>query len=88
MSPQGQDAADNGSPQPGLAVLKRKASVVHTFKAVFWSFFGVRRHNDYQQDIAQLNPLHVAIAGIVAAAAFVAVLILTVRWVISSGVAT
>ena len=48
-------------------------------RAVFWSFFGVRKRRDYEQDSAQLNPVHIVVAGLIAAAMFVAVLILIVR---------
>ena len=44
------------------------------FKAVFWSFFGVRKRSDYEADSARLRPQHVIAAGIVTAAAFVLVL--------------
>ena len=57
-------------------------------KAVAWSFFGVRRRADYAKDVDQLNPMHVVIAGIIGAALFVLLLVLLVRWVIGSGVAT
>ena len=65
----------------------RKASPLQTMKAVAWSFFGVRRSADYERDVSQLNPVHVIIAGIIGAAIFVGVLVLVVRWVVSSGVA-
>jgi len=72
---------------PG-AVTARKGSWLRTAKAVAWSFFGIRRRADYAKDVEQLNPIHVVIAGIVGAALFVVVLVLLVRWVVSSGVAT
>jgi hypothetical protein len=52
-------------------------------KAVFWSFFGVRKKRDYESDAAQLNPVHVIIAGVIGAAVFVAVLILIVKMVVA-----
>ena len=54
-----------------------------TMKAVFWSFFGVRRRKDYEQDAAQLNPVHVIIAGLIGAALFIAVLVMIVRLVVA-----
>jgi Protein of unknown function (DUF2970) len=65
----------------------RRGSFGRTFKAVAWSFFGVRKSAEYEKDMAQLNPLHVIVAGVVAAAVFVLALVLLVKWVISSGVA-
>jgi hypothetical protein len=67
--------------------VNRKGSFVQTAKAVAWSFFGVRRSKDHANDMAKLNPVHVVIAGVLGAALFVLMLVLLVRWVISSGVA-
>ena len=68
--------------------LHRKGSLWRTLGAVGWSFFGVRKARDLERDAAQLNPLHVVIAGVAVAALFVALLIVLVNWVIASGVAT
>lgn len=78
MSEPGQDLKD---------AVARKASLRQTVSAVAWSFFGVRRGRDHEQDMAKLNPVHVVIAGVLGAALFVLMLVLLVRWVISSGVA-
>jgi Protein of unknown function (DUF2970) len=67
--------------------VSRPASVLQTFRAVAWSFFGVRRSADHAQDVQKLNPVHVIIAGVVSAAMFVLALVFLVRWVIGSGVA-
>lgn len=47
----------------------------------------MRRGRDHENDMAKLNPVHVVIAGVLGAALFVLMLVLLVRWVISSGVA-
>jgi hypothetical protein len=60
----------------------RKGSFLQSFKAVAWSFFGVRQASEYEKDVSQLNPVHVIIAGIVAALIFIGVLIAVVRWVV------
>jgi hypothetical protein len=65
----------------------RPASPLQTFKAVAWSFFGVRRSAGHAQDMQKLNPVHVIAAGVAGAALFVLVLVLLVRWVIGSGIA-
>jgi hypothetical protein len=62
---------------------QRKASFVATVKAVLWSFFGVRKRSDYEKDAQQLNPVHVIIAGIIAAIIFVATLLLIVKSVVA-----
>lgn len=64
-------------------VVKRKASFGATMKAVLWSFFGIRRKKDYEQDAAQLNPIHVLIAGVIGALVFIGVLITIVRLVVA-----
>ena len=66
---------------------QRLLLVVQTFKAVAWSFFGVRRSADYERDVQRLNPVHVVVAGLISAALFVGAVVLLVRWVVSSGVA-
>ena len=53
-----------------------------TFKAVLWSFFGVRRGVDHDTDMANLKPLHVVIVGIVCCALFVFVLLAVVKLVL------
>lgn len=61
---------------------KRKASFFATMKAVFWSFFGVRKKSGYEQDSANLNPIHVIIAGVIAALLFIGVLVMVVRFAV------
>ena len=67
--------------------VQRKGSFVQTMRAVAWSFFGVRKSRDYEHDVAQLNPVHVVIAGVIGAIVFIGVLVLIVNWIIASGVA-
>ena len=43
----------------------------HAFKAVFWSFFGVRRRSEYEADTQRLKLQHVVLAGLAGAALFV-----------------
>ena len=54
---------------------------VDAFKAVFWSFFGVRKRSDYESDTQRLKPQHVIAAGVVSAVAFVLVLFAIVKLV-------
>jgi hypothetical protein len=62
---------------------RRKGSFGQTARAVLWSFIGIRKGSGYQKDAEQLNPVHVIVMGVVAAALFVLVLILIVKWVTS-----
>ena len=48
--------------------------MIAAFRAVFWSFFGVRKGADYDEDAARLKPRHVIAAGLVSAALFVLLL--------------
>ncbi len=64
------------------ATLERKPGFWATMRAVLWSFFGVRGRKGYEDDVQQLNPVHVILAGLLAAALFVVGLILLVQWVV------
>ena len=60
-----------------------KPGVAATIKAVFWSFLGIRKKSDYESDAANLNPLHVIIAGVLGAVVFILVLITVVHFVVA-----
>ncbi len=45
--------------------------MMDAFKAVFWSFFGVRKKTEYDKDAKQLSPQAVIVAGLVSALVFV-----------------
>lgn len=62
---------------------QRKTSFLATMKAVFWSFFGVRKKSDYEHDAAQLNPVHVIVAGVIGALIFIATLVMIVKIVVA-----
>lgn len=66
---------------------QRKGSFLQTLKAVAWSFFGVRKASGYEEDVAKINPVHVIIAGILAALVFVLGLVWLVQWIVGSGAA-
>ena len=61
----------------------RKASFGASMKAVFWSFFGVRKRRDYEDDAVNLNPVHVIVAALLGLAIFIGVLLLLVRIAVS-----
>ncbi|MEW6415290.1 MAG: DUF2970 domain-containing protein [Pseudomonadota bacterium] len=46
--------------------------------AVFWSFFGVRKRRDYDDDAQSLTPRQVILAGLIGAAVFVLTILLVV----------
>ncbi len=59
----------------------RRAGFLATLRAVLWSFIGVRKRQDYQQDASSLNPLAVVVAGLIAGALFIFTLVMIVSWV-------
>lgn len=64
--------------------VQRKMSFGATVRAVLWSFFGVRKKSDYDDDVQNLNPVHVIVAGIIAAALFVLGLLMIVKLVVAT----
>ncbi len=60
-----------------------KTSPFRVLKTVFWSFFGVRRGKDQQEDFAGVTPLQIVVAGVIGAAIFVATLITLVKFITS-----
>ncbi|QGZ41240.1 Protein of unknown function (DUF2970) [Pseudoduganella flava] len=56
---------------------------LYTLKAVLWSFVGLRRKSDFEQDPAKLKPIHVIVAALLAAALFIGILITVVKLVVS-----
>ncbi|HSV34904.1 MAG TPA: DUF2970 domain-containing protein [Ramlibacter sp.] len=57
--------------------------LLHTIKAVAWSFIGIRKNSEYQEDLRNLNPLHIVLVALVGVALFVGGLVLLVNWVVA-----
>jgi Protein of unknown function (DUF2970) len=51
--------------------------------AVSWSFIGIRKGSEFQEDLAHITPLHVLGVGLVAALLFVIGLIVLVNLVVA-----
>ena len=64
----------------------KTASPLQVAKAVFWSFFGVRKRAEHEKDLVQIKPVQVVIAGLVGAAVFVLSLVLLVKFIIGRAV--
>jgi amino acid transporter len=58
-------------------------SLFRAVQAVLWSFIGIRKNSDSQEDMAKLNPFHVVVVGICLALIFVLGLIALVNWVVA-----
>jgi hypothetical protein len=67
---------------PPSAAAPRQARLGDVVRAVFWSFFGVRKGRDMRADAASIRPHQVIIVGVALGAAFVLALILVVRLVL------
>ena len=56
-----------------------KPSILRAFKMAAWSFLGIRKKSEYQQDLKNVSPVHVILVGLVLALVFIAVLVFIVR---------
>ena len=54
-----------------------------SIRMVGWSFFGIRKNSESQEDVARVNPFHIIVVGIGGAIIFVIGLILLVNWVVA-----
>lgn len=58
----------------------RERSFGATMKAIAWSFIGLRRKRDFDQDVSGgMNPVYVVIAALIATALFIGALVLAVK---------
>jgi len=62
---------------------RKKAGMLQVAKAVFWSFFGVRKSRDHDRDSVSITPVQVVVAGIIGAAVLVFFLVMLVHFVTS-----
>jgi hypothetical protein len=61
----------------------RRAGPLTVAKAVFWSFFGIRKRSDHESDMVRITPAQAIVAGLIGAALFVGAIVVVVRIVIS-----
>jgi hypothetical protein len=61
----------------------KRPPVLALMRAVFWSFFGVRKRAQLESDMAELKLVHVIVAGIIGALLFVFTLLVVVKLVTS-----
>ncbi|MET0856670.1 MAG: DUF2970 domain-containing protein [Telluria sp.] len=53
-------------------------------KAIAWSFIGLRKKSDFDQDVAGgMNPVYVIIAALIGAAVFIGAIVVAVRIALS-----
>ena len=76
MKPQGPPSdVNSGVKQPA-------ATFGRSIKMVAWSFFGIRKNSEYQQDLASANPLHIILAAFAGVVVLVVALVVLVNWVV------
>jgi hypothetical protein len=63
--------------------MSSKISLMRSIKAVAWSFLGIRKSSEFQEDIDKITPLHVLGVGLVAVFLFVISLIVLVNLVVA-----
>jgi hypothetical protein len=63
--------------------MSNKTSLMRSVKAVAWSFLGIRKSSEFQEDIDKITPLHVLGVGLVAVFLFVISLIVLVNLVVA-----
>ncbi|BDU56236.1 MULTISPECIES: DUF2970 domain-containing protein [unclassified Limnohabitans] len=63
--------------------MSNKTSLMRSVKAVAWSFLGIRKSSEFQEDIDKITPLHVLGVGLVAVFVFVISLIVLVNLVVA-----
>ena len=61
----------------------RKSSLWRSIVAVAWSFLGIRKSSEFQEDVASITPLHIVAVGLVAGLLFVIGLIIVVNLVVA-----
>jgi len=59
-------------------------TVLRTIKTVLWSFVGIRKKSEYEEDLGKVNPFHVIAVALVAVALFVVGLIALVNWIVKN----
>jgi hypothetical protein len=73
----------SSTPVAPVAPPRRKGSLFRTVKAVAWGFFGVRKDSAYEEDIANLTPLHILVIGLLGGILFVIGLVVLVKYVVA-----
>ena len=57
-----------------------KPSFLRSLRLVAWGFLGVRKRSEYQRDLAQVNPFHIMLAGLIVFAVLIVGALMSRRW--------
>ena len=63
--------------------MSQSSTLLRSIKAGAWSFLGIRKSSEFQEDIDKLTPLHVLGVGLAAGLLFVIGLIVLVNLVVA-----
>jgi len=66
-----------------VAPLSVRRPLWRSIVAVSWSFIGIRKNSEFQEDLSHITPLHVLGVGLVAGLLFVAGLMVLVNLVVA-----
>ncbi len=69
--------------EPVPASHRAAPSFGRSLKTVAWSFLGIRKGAEFQQDLARVNPMHIILVGFVAVLMLVVGLMVLVNWVVA-----
>ncbi|MDO8301423.1 DUF2970 domain-containing protein [Lacisediminimonas sp.] len=58
-------------------------SFLSTLAAIAWSFAGLRRRKDFEQDVGRMNPFYVLAAAAIGLAIFICALLIIVNYAVS-----
>ena len=58
-------------------------SLLRSLKVVAWSFLGIRKASESQEDMVRVSPFHVIAVGLGLAVVFVLTLVMLVNWVVA-----
>jgi hypothetical protein len=69
--------------EPPSKPARTRAGPLDVAKAVFWSFFGIRKRSAHEKDALTLTLLQVVVAGVIGAALLVLSLVALVLYITS-----
>lgn len=61
---------------------KSERSFSETMVAIAWSFIGLRRKKDFDEDVGRMNIIYVVAAGLIGVAVFIATLLTIAHMVV------
>jgi hypothetical protein len=59
-------------------------SALRTLKTVLWSFIGIRKKSEYEEDLGKANPFHIIAVALAVVVVFVGGLIALVNWIVKN----